>query len=198
MKTEVIMKRELFGSEIRQKHQSELLCATDLVYAGNKWRRNNNLPDFDLKGFLLTKQTQEFMAELEARDGVSKITSKGRGAVTWVHPLLFIDIALAISPQLKLEVYGWLMDELCKTRDDSGESYKYMCGVLWVRQKNKREFSTYISDVALKIQRACGVTDWQTASKAQLKLRDDLHKSIATLADALNHNEEAVRIAQKA
>ena len=37
MNTEVIMKREIFGCEIRQKSKNSFFCASDLVNAGNKW-----------------------------------------------------------------------------------------------------------------------------------------------------------------
>ena len=47
MKTEVEMKRILFGHEISQKSKSELLSATDLVKAGNAWRVSNGFPEFN-------------------------------------------------------------------------------------------------------------------------------------------------------
>jgi len=106
MKTEVIMKRELFGREISQKSKSELFSATDLVKAGNLWRAANGLPLFDLGAFLAQKGTKEFMAELAKSNLTVKVSRPGRSSHTWVHPFLFIDIALAISPTLKIEVYS--------------------------------------------------------------------------------------------
>jgi len=38
MKTEVIMRRELFGQPISQQSKTEFFSATDLVYAENMWR----------------------------------------------------------------------------------------------------------------------------------------------------------------
>ena len=101
MKTEVVMKRKLFGQEISQKSKSEFFSATDLVRAGNKRRIEHELPPFDLSQWLQTKK--EFINAL--KDQYGKVLISGCGHHTWVHPLLFIDIALAINPQLKIEVY---------------------------------------------------------------------------------------------
>ena len=46
MITEVVMKRELWGREIRQKSKSEYFCASDLVNAGNTWRLSEGRKSF--------------------------------------------------------------------------------------------------------------------------------------------------------
>ena len=104
MKTEVIMRRELFGVEVSQKSKSEMLSGTDLVRAGNKWRRSNDLSDFNLSQWLKKQSTIEFVSELEKKYGKAIVKGRGRTAHTWMHPLLFIDCALAISPKLKIEI----------------------------------------------------------------------------------------------
>ena len=119
---------------------------------------------------------------------------RGRGSNTWVHPLLFIDIALAISPKLKIEVYEWIFDNLIKYRNESGDSYKRMAGALFVNAQNKAHFPAYIQDVANKIRLACHVDDWQTATEVQLSKRDKLHDAISLLTDVLRNNDDAVRI----
>ena len=98
MKTEVIMQRDLFGMPISQKSKTEFFSATDLVKAGNRWRMINGLTPFNEKAWMQNKGTQEFIAELESKFGKVKISARGRGQHTWIHPLLFIDMALAISP----------------------------------------------------------------------------------------------------
>jgi len=194
MKTEVEMRRELFGVEIRQKSKSEFLSATQLVKAGNKWRIANDMTPFNLSQWMGARATKDFIAELEQRHGRAYIKGKGRNSQTWFHPYLFIDLALAISPTLKIEVYGWLFDHLLKNRNDSGDSYKRMCGALYVRHGNKRTFPDLVKKIALRIQRHCGVNDWQSATEEQLSKRNRLHEDIALLADAMNNNNEAVRI----
>lgn len=197
MKTEVIMKRELFGKEISQKSKSEFFSATDLVKAGNSWRISNGLQAFNISKWFQNKAVKEFMAELEEQFGIVKTTPRGRGKHMWVHPFLFIDIALAISPKLKIETYRWLYDELLKYRNSSGDSYKRMCGALLLTQKNATQYKAKISNTALMIRNACGVSDWQTASELQLKLRDRIQDNIAMLCDVLSNNDDAVRIGIK-
>lgn len=192
MITEVVMERELFGCKVLQKSKSQFFCAKSLVDAGNRWRINNGLAPFNLSYYFSLEATKQFIAEITAKYGTPKMSKAGKGGFIWVHPLLFIDIALAISPKLKLEVYEWMHDELCKYRQDSGDSYKRMTGALYARHKNTRTFPDYIADVALKIQKACAVKDWQTASKEQLKMRDKIQENIEFLADVLNNNDKAV------
>ena len=108
--------------------------------------------------------------------------------------MLFIDIALAISPKLKVETYEWLYDNLLKFRNDSGDSYKKLTGALFERTTDKHIFHRYISKVALQIQEACGVEDWQTATEEQLKKRDRIHENITLLCSVLKNREEAVRL----
>lgn len=193
MNTEVVMKRELFGCQISQKSKSEMFSATELVSAGNKWRVANGLPFFNLGAFFQNKSTKEFVEMLEQKYGTVKINSRGKGGNTWVHPLLFIDIALAISPQLKIEVYEWLFDHLLRYRNESGDSYKKMSGALYMKHSNKTIFPKYIQAVAEKIKTSCGVKDWQGADEKTLKKRDKIHEAISLLCDVLPV-DEAVRI----
>lgn len=55
--------------------------------------------------------------------------------------LLFLDLALAINPKLKVEVYEWLFDKLLEYRNDSGDSFKEMTGALYNNCSNKSQFS---------------------------------------------------------
>ena len=193
MTTEVVMKRELFGGLISQKSKSEMFSATDIVRAGNEWRHKNKMSTFNLSQWLNTAQTKEFIKSLQEKYGDEVyIKGRGRSAHTWVHPFLFIDLALAISPKLKIEVYSWLYDHLLKYRNDSGDSYKEMAGALYLNSKNKTECPKYICEVANGVRLACGVEDWQKATEKQLEKRDQIHKNIALLCDVLKDNDRAI------
>jgi len=195
METEVVMKRELFGCQISQKSKSEFFSATDLSKAGNEWRRKQGLTDFNLSQYLKNKSTTEFLNELEIKYKTKcKIIGRGAGANTWVHPLLFIDIALAINPKLKIEVYEWLFDHLIKYRNESGDSYKEMCGALYDLHTNKKEFAGFIVMVADYIRTSTGVTNWQEATESQLEIRDKIHVAIKLFCNVLNNPREAVRL----
>lgn len=195
MNTEVIMIRKLFGCEIKQKSKSEFFSSTDLVKAGNRWRAANGMPTFNFHQWRNGNQTKEFIKEIEDKFGTAIISGRGRGVNTWVHPYLFLDIALAIDPKLKIEVYEWIFDSLLKYRNESGDSYKKMCGALYNNTTAKSSFSKDISKIADLIRVECGVKDWQTASEEQLKLRDKMHEYISLFCDMFyNRNDEAVRV----
>ena len=194
MKTEVVMKRPLFGMEVSQKSKSEMLSGTDLVKAGNKWRRANKMSDFNLSQWLKSAGTTEFMKELESKYGTVLIKGRGRSAYTWMHPLLFIDCALAMSPRLKIETYEWLFDSLLKYRNDSGDSYTKMVGSLYNRWSDKKTFPKFIQQVARDIRTLCQTEDWQRADEKKLKVRYELQNEIALLCDVLQDPKLAVQI----
>ena len=185
---------ELFDLKSIKKDEVGFLSATDLVRAGNLWRKQNNFIDFNLTQFLKTDSYIEFKNELEKKYRNVVTTSRGKGANTWVHPLIFIDIALAINPKLKVEVYEWLFDNLIKFRNDSGDSYKEMSSAIYTRFGNKREFPSYIQKVANTIKSELGVEDWQKATEEQLKKRDSIHAAIKLLCNVLNDTDQAVRL----
>lgn len=197
MKTQVLVKRELFGSEIKQQSDTGFFSATDLVKVGNKWRSSRGLSVFNFSAFLNNSKTKEFIEELNNKYDIVISKGKSKKSTTWVHPLLFIDIALAINPKLKVEVYEWLFDNLIKFRNDSGDSYKEMSAAIWQRFQNKREYPVYIQKVANHIKKSCNVEDWNTATENQLRLRDKIHYSIKTLTNVLTNTNEAVRLGIK-
>lgn len=194
MKTQVLMERRLFDVSIRQQSSNGFFSATDLVNAGNKWRLVNDKSLFNLSMYLKSKSFCEFKNEMESKYGNVIINGRGRNSATWVHPLIFIDIALAINPKLKIEVYEWLFDNLIKFRNDSGDSYKEMCAALYIRFKNKSEFHNYIINVANRIKKSLGVSDWQKASEEELRKRDLIHISIKLLCNVLNDTDKAVEL----
>ena len=197
MKTEVIMKRTLFGSEISQKSKSEFFSATDLLRAGNKYRVMNGIDVVTLKNYWNNTANVEFMNELELQYGKIRTDGRGKGTHTWVHPLLFIDIALWLNPKLKVEVYRWLQDHLLQFRNDSGSSYNRMTGALYKVAKNKSKFPQSIQMVARYIRLECGVKNWETATESQLKLRDRMHDYISFACDMVKDANTAVEVGIK-
>jgi hypothetical protein len=195
MQTEVLMKRVLFDEEIRQSSKTEFFSANDLIRAGNKYRVNNGLSFFELHQYLSNKNTKEFISELDSKYGKpSVITKRGRYGETWVHPLVFIDIALAINPKLKVEVYQWMFDHLIKNRNDSGDSYKEMSGAIYTIYPNKQEFPKYIIRVADYIRKSMNIDDWNSATEEQLKTRDKIHIAIKLFCNVLKNPDQAVRL----
>lgn len=194
METVVYMERKLFDYNIRQNSKTGMINVNDMLIAGNNWRALNKMPLFNFNSWYQTQSTKEFIAELEKQFGKVVYTKRGNNGSTWFHPYLFIDLALAISPKLKIEVYGWLYDELLKYRNFSGDSYKKMCGAIYDRTSSKSTFPRDISKLAEHIRLECGVKDWQTASEKQLRLRDRIHENIALLVEVMNNINEAIRL----
>jgi len=193
MKTAVIMKRRLWGFEISQNSKTGFFSLTDTVAAGNYWRTANNLTLFDAREWFRRSSSKEFMDALECKYGQIRTIGRGRGNHTWVHPLLFLDVALAVSPKLKIEVYEWVNDGLLQIRNDSGDSYKRMCSVLLAMTEDKTQFVDLVADVAIMIRQACGVKDWQRASLEELKMRDKCHDNIALSVKLLKSIDNGVR-----
>lgn len=205
MRTEVTMKRSTLGEIISQKSKSGFFSATDLLVAGNKYRVMIGLPPTTLNAYFNSSSTKQFIKQLEEKYGKVKIGGSGRKPIgdykdkdkttTWVHPLLFLDIALWLDPKMKVEVYEWLLDNLLQFRNDSGDSYKKMCGALYLYAKNKNSFNQNIQKVANLIKLECGgVKNWNEATEQQLKLRDLMHEFIAFACDMVKDANMAIQI----
>jgi len=193
MKSEVVMRRSLFDREVRQKSKSAFLSATDLVEAANVKRKQLGYGEFNMSTWLSSQSTKDFMQQIEESKGIKPVQiTRGRNGGTWMHPILFMDLALTLSPKLKLEVYEWLHDELLKYRNDSGDSYQKMAGAIFSKCSDKSRFAKYITSVSMKIKRACGVDDWESASEDKLRLRDKMHNNIALLCSVTSKPDKAV------
>ena len=198
MKTEVILKRPFMNGEVSQLSKSGYFNANDLVKIGNIKRRQEGLIDFNLNQFLNNKGTLEFIHELEKNSGPAvQRKGKGAGSKTWVHPLLLIDIALALNPKFKVEVYQWLYDELLRFRNQSGTSYSKMAGALYESATDKARFHKEIISIASVIKKSLNVDDWNSTTQEKLKQRDDIHNNISLLCKVMRDRNEIVRLAIK-
>lgn len=196
MVTEVIMQRNLLGGTVSQKSKSEFFSATELEKLGNKYRILNDMPLFNMNSYFNNGSTKEFITEIENKyQCKARIASRGKNQHTWVHPLIFIDMALNISPKLKLEVYEWITDYLLKYRNDSGDSYRDMSASVFKVITNKSTFTETIKDIACQIKLQCNVSDWQKATETQLKERDNIHRAIRLYSNVLKDLPTIVRLA---
>ena len=183
LKTEVVMKREMLGLEIRQKHKTGFFSVSDIERVSNKHRVENGLSIQKATDYFRSPKSKEFISELIETVGDIQTGGKGRGNEKWVHPYLFIDIALWYSPSLKVKVYQWIYDNLTVFRDNSGESFKVMSKALIENCDLKGNASIYIPKVARAIYKAVGVSGndkWEKATESQLHLRDKIQQAITT------------------
>jgi len=199
MKTEMLMERKLFGGNVRQKHKTEMLSASDLLMSYNKMivsetgdlskvKKINKY--FELAG------TVDFLETLEEEFGAdTKLHIKNKEH--WVHPFVFLDIALWVNPKFKIEVYKWLHDGLLANRDISGNSYNKMSGIVFRHYKPFTKAKEELRAIAVAIQNACSVSNsskkkWEVATEDQLSLRNKIQDYICLLypimgSDAIDH-----------
>lgn len=191
------MKRPIMGMTVNQRTSDEYFQLSSIEGVSTVLRHGKGLPPFHAQLFLNQKGCKAFVASLEAKLGKPAIvsTGRGRGHHTWVHPYVMLKIALAMSPELEVEVYGWIYDELIKYRGESCESYKKMCGALALKFQKHKHFLAFITDAANQVRNACSVgDDWNEATEAQLKLRDKIHDTISILSDVIDEPRDAVRL----
>lgn len=197
MKTEVIMVRKMLGMDIRQKHKSGFFSVSDIERVGNAHRINVGKQIQKATDYFRSPKAKEFIQELEKEFGQVQSGGRGRGIEKWVHPFLFIDLALWYSPELKVKVYQWIYDNLTVFRDNSGESFKRMTRALIDNCGLKGNVSIVIPQIAQKIYLAVGVSGvnkWETATEDQLKNRDKIQQAITTASYFTKDCNKAVEV----
>ena len=195
VKTEVIMQRELIGEKVRQKHLTGFFSLSDLEKIGNRYRLDKGLQVKKATDYFRTPANKEFIEALKKEYPKIESGGRGRGKEKWIHPFLFIDIALWYNPELKVQVYEWVYDNLTLFRDNSGESFKKMAKALGENCNIRGQYGTVLPRVATLIYKAVGVDGkdkWETATTEQLKLRNKIQDTITTLTYVIKNADEAV------
>lgn len=200
MKTAVTMKRELLGVVIRQDSKTGMMNANDLHSAGNLLRKQKGLPEKQMQSFFVLDSTSELIDEIMMSEGLSidgiKKAKRGKDGGTWLHPILFVDMAMWYSPELKVKIIKWVIDGLIMRRNESGDSFKAAMAALSDHFPMFFDKTANYSKIANAISAACGVgTDedkWQRATEQQLMLRDKIQENIVLLADVCQSVPECV------
>lgn len=104
-----------------------------------KWNERNPNKEKQLGQFFANKETKDYIEQLK-KEGIEVpyITGRGKGdnAGTWVHPNLFVDLAMWVSIEFKSKVLAYVVDKLIQMRCDAGDYHKEMCATI---------MSTYIN-----------------------------------------------------
>jgi len=198
MKTEVQMQRSILGLKVRQKHKSGFFNLPDLESVGNKYRLDNGMKVKHVVDYFKAPSSKEFISELINEYGQIQTGGRGRGHEKWVHPYLFIDIALWYSPKLKVKVYQWIYDNLTVFRDNSGDSFKLMAKSIMENFNDIGKSAVILPDVARRVYEAVGVSGvdkWEKATRDQLKMRDSLQTAITVLSYKCKNIDEVFDIA---
>lgn len=199
MKTSVIMEREVMGMVVRQNHKNKLFNANDLHKLANEHRKVEGLKPKQLSQYFVLDSTEDLVKEI-CLDEVLKLedvkkSARGKHGGTWVHPIVFVDMAMWYSPKLKVRILNWVLDGLMDLRDESGESFKRMNKTLSRHFPNEFDSPAGFIKVSKAIADACNVSGdkkWERASKEQLKLRDDIQRNIELIADLCPNAGECI------
>lgn len=185
------MERQIMGVTVRQNHKTKMFNANDLHKLANEHRKVEGLKPKQLAQYFELEGTQELMKEVCLTEVLKledvKKSTRGKQGGTWVHPILFVDLAMWYSPKLKVRIINWVLDGLMEIRDESGESFKRMNSVLSRTFPTEFENPLSFIKVSRAIALACNVGEgqdkWQKATKEQLELRDSIQRNIELIAD---------------
>lgn len=148
MKTSVIMSRDLNGVTVRQDSKNSFFNATDLI---NLYNRSSG-EQKRIQDYIDNKSTKDFLGALAQDYNVNNanqreldngfvISKRGKNGGTWVHPYIFIDLAMWLSPKFKVTVIRWVYDNLIKLRNDAGDSFKEVNEALFNAYPNSPPFA---------------------------------------------------------
>lgn len=148
MKTAVVVHREFRGVPIRQDSKNGFLCVNDLYQA---YISTNPETKKQLAEFFRTNQTKEFAEVIresmivQQNENMDKSTylglplleplevirtRRGKYGGTWVHPYIFLDFAMWLSPVFKMWAMGVIEDKLIEIRNEAGDRHNEMAASL--------------------------------------------------------------------
>ena len=200
MKTGMIMEREIMGVTVRQNHKTKMFNANDLHKVACHHRKAEGLAARQIGQYFDLDATKELLKEVCLTEVIKledvKKSSKGKHGGTWIHPIIFIDMAMWYSPKLKVRIINWVLDGLMELRDESGESFKRMNKTLARNYPSEFESPLSFIKVSKAIAEACNVgtgeNKWQKASKEQLGLRTSIQDNIELIADLCPNSGECL------
>lgn len=137
MKTNVIIKRQFYQTEVDQRTKDGFFNATALL----KYYNLNNDKQKVVSEFWANKSTQDYMEALADDINVNMgkslylpkdlySSARGKNGGTYMHPYLFMKFAMWLSPQFEVQIIKWVYDNLIDFRNKAGDHYKEMCSVI--------------------------------------------------------------------
>lgn len=186
MKTSVVMQREMNGLQVRQDSKTAFFNATDLMDAYNKQfnenkRVQNYLDNEATKRYLIAlvqAENQNNSKESDLENGL--LTSRrGKNGGTWMHPYLFIDFAMWLSPEFKVTVIKWVYDNLIKIRNEAGDSFLEVNDALFELKPNS-PYYVYANEARMINKLVFGTPESgqrNLATESQLALLKSLQKA---------------------
>ncbi len=169
--------------DIKQRTQDGMFNATDLMKQWNKSKGTKKKLDH----FFENKATEEFIQtivrkseDLNTRNSVY-LKNRGKHGGTWMHPYLFIDFAMWINPEFKLDVIMFVHDQLIEFRHDAGDNYKELSSAVQrFKGINFPQLAKGLNWIVFN-KHERGIR--QQATKDQLSKLNDVQKKLAFACD---------------
>lgn len=187
MKTAVVMVRQdMNGLVIRQNSKNQFFNATDLIDSynsknGEGKRVQNYLDNDSTKRFIIALAEAETLNNSNSSDLENGLieTKRGKNGGTWMHPYLFIDLAMWLSPEFKVTVIKWVYDNLIKIRNEAGDTFKEVNNALFDAKPNSAPY-VYANEARMINKIVFGSQDSgqrNLATEDQLNLLKSLQKA---------------------
>ena len=163
METTVVLSRKMGDYAITQRTSDGYFDANALLTQWNSVKEN---PRKKMAHFTKNANTNEFIDTIHSRnsdktDFQSLIITKGRITINgrtpdkvWMHPFLFIDFSMWLSPEFKYDVIKFVYDELIKQRNEAGDAYKELASAI-VKITPKKEIPTAMTKIAQALNFVC-------------------------------------------
>ena len=111
---------------VEQRTKDGFFNATALLKAWNA----TVMSERKLDNYFQSEKTKEFINTIMERENLNTpnlVYLKSRGKYnggTWMHPMLFIDFAMWISPTFKYDVLKFVYDQMIAYRNEAGDAYR--------------------------------------------------------------------------
>jgi hypothetical protein len=206
MKTAQVMQRNVLGVEFEQNHKNEKVNITKFIKSLESIGSNSPLEgelevldatkDFTrLDKYLANVKTVALMKELALEEVIDvkdlTLTKRGKYGGTWVHPLIFVDYLMWISPKFHVAGLKLIYDNVLKYRDLGGDAFKVLNDTIkaniaelpgWGYAHVSKLVGEHLQIPAIIVGHKV-TYDWNNATELQLKMRHDAMSSICTLLE---------------
>ena len=131
MKTNQEMVRQMGNLEVIQRTVDGYFNATRLVKLWNERNSSNK----ELKKYFENESTKELIATIVEKENLNRqnspyLSSRGKCGGTWVHPVLFIDLAMWLNASFKYDVIKFVSDQMIRYRNDAGDAYRELSSAI--------------------------------------------------------------------
>ncbi len=204
MKTSITVFRPDNGVSVRQDTKTSFFNANDLLEMYNKKEGSSKAID----AYFRNDSTKRYVEALMQQEDLNTVnsgelenavvsTKRGKNGGTWMHPYLFIDFAMWLSPEFKVKVVKWVYDNLISLRIESGDSFKEVNQALFDAKPNRPPFE-YANEAKMINKIVFGKPDKDqrnNATEEQLALLKSLQKADKQLIlDGLDYYDRYTKL----